>query len=92
MGPMPPIASALDTDEEPASSEQVLAAPPEPRVGSGDGLIAGDPASRPRRRRRTNGRASRRWRAAVLLTLILLVAALAGLRSLFPGAAHRRSG
>ena len=78
MGPMPPIASALDTDEEPASSEQVLAAPPEPRVGSGDGLIAGDPASRPRRRRRTNGRASRRWRAAVLLTLILLVAGAGG--------------
>ena len=79
MGPMPPMASALDTDEKTASSEQVLAALPEPRVGSGNGLIAGDPASRPRRRRRKNGRASRRRRAAVLLTLILLVAGAGGL-------------
>ncbi len=78
MGPMPPIAFALDTDEKTASSEQVLALP-EPRVGSGDGLIAGDPASRPRRRRRKNGRASRRRRAAVLSTLILLVAGAGGL-------------
>jgi serine/threonine protein kinase len=77
MGPMPPIASALDTDEKRASSEQVLAALPEQRVGSGDGLIAGDLASRPRRRRRKNGRASRR--AAVLLTLILLVVGAGGL-------------
>ena len=52
MGPMPPIASALDTDEKIASSEQVLAALPEPRVGSGDGLIAGGLASRPPGRRR----------------------------------------
>src|SRR5712692_264511 len=79
MGPMPPIASALETDEKTASSEQVLAALPEPRVGSGDGLIAGDLASGPRRRRRKNGRASRRWRAAVLLTLILLVVGAGGL-------------
>ena len=79
MGPMPPIASALDTDGKTASSEQVLSALPEPRVGSGDGLIAGDLASRPRRRRRKNGRASRRRRAAVLLTLILLVAGAGGL-------------
>jgi predicted Ser/Thr protein kinase len=79
MGPMPPIASALDTDENTASSEQVLAALPEPRVGSGDGLIAGDLASRPHRRRRKNRRASRRRRAAVLLTLILLVAGAGGL-------------
>ena len=79
MGPMPPIASALDTDGTTASSEQVLSALPEPRVGSGDGLIAGDLASRPRRRRRKNGRASRRRRAAVLLSLILLVAGAGGL-------------
>ena len=79
VGPMPPIASAVDTDEKIASSEQVLAALPEPRVGSGDGLIAGDLASRPRRRRRKNGRASRRRRAAVLLTLFLLVAGAGGL-------------
>jgi len=73
VGPMPPIAPALDPDEKTVSSERVLAALPEPRVGSGDGLIAGDLASRPRRRRRKNGRASRR-RTAVLLTLILLAA------------------
>ena len=79
MGPMPPIASALDADEKTASSDQVLAALPVPRAGSGDGLIAGDLASRPRRRRRKNGRASRRRRAAVLSTLILLVAGAGGL-------------
>ena len=92
MGPMPPIASALDTDEKTASSEQMLAALPEPRVGSGDGLIAGDPASRPRRRRRKNGRASRRRRAAVLLTLILLVVGTGGLAFILslPGASLER--
>jgi serine/threonine protein kinase len=74
MGPMPPTASALDTDEKTSSSEQVLAALREPRTGSDDGLIAGDLASRPRRRRRKNGRASRRRRTAVLLTAILLLA------------------
>jgi hypothetical protein len=79
MGPMPPIASALDPDEKTAGSEQALAALPGPRVGSGDGLIAGDPASRPRRRRRKKGRTSRRRRAAVLSTLILLVAGAGGL-------------
>ena len=73
MGPMPPTASALDTDEKTSSSEQVLAALREPRTGSGDGLIAGDLASRPRRRRK-NGRSSRRRRTAVLLTAILLLA------------------
>jgi len=92
MGPMPPVASALDTDEKTASSEQALAALPEPRVGSGDGLIAGDLASRPHRRRRKNRRASRRRRAAVLSTLILLVAGAGGLAfTLFPrGASSER--
>jgi predicted Ser/Thr protein kinase len=75
IGPMPPIASALDMDEKTAA----LAALLEPRAGSGDGLIAGDLASRPRRRRRKNGRASRRRRTAVLLTSILLVAGAGGL-------------
>jgi len=78
MGPMPPIASAQDTDEETAGSEQVLAALPEPRAGSGDGLIAGGLASRPRRRRHKNARASRRQRTAVLVTLILLMAGAGG--------------
>jgi serine/threonine protein kinase len=79
MGPMPPIVSALDTDENTASSEQVLAAPPKPQADSGDGLIGGGSASRPRRRRRESGRASRRRRAAALLTLVLLVAGAGGL-------------
>ena len=79
MGPMPPIASALDADEKTASSDQVLAALPVPRAGSGDGLIAGVLASGPRRRRRKKGRASRRRRAVVLLTSILLAAGAGGI-------------
>jgi hypothetical protein len=92
MGPMPPVASALDTDEKTANPEQVRAALHEPRVGSGDGLIAGDLASRPHRRRRKNRRASRRRRAAVLSALILLVAGAGGLAfTLFPrGATSER--
>jgi predicted Ser/Thr protein kinase len=79
IGPVPPAASALDMDEKTASSGHVLAALPEPRAASGDGLIAGDPASRPRGRRRKNGRMSRRRRAAVLLTVMVLVAGAGGL-------------
>jgi serine/threonine protein kinase len=79
MGPMPPIASALDTDEKTASSAQVRTALPEPRAGSGDGLIAGDLAPGPRRRRRKTRRASRRRRVAVLSSLILLLAGAGGL-------------
>jgi hypothetical protein len=74
IGPMPPMASVLDTDEKTAA----LTALPEPRGGSGEGLIAGDLASGPHRRRRKNRRASRRRRAAVLSTLILLVAGAGG--------------
>jgi len=74
IGPMPPVASVLDTDEKTAA----LTALPEPRVGSGEGLIAGDLVSGPHRRRRKNRRASRRRRAAVLSTLILLVAGAGG--------------
>jgi Protein kinase domain len=77
-GPMPPMVSALDTDEETAGAEQVPAAPPGPRAGSGDGLIGGGLASSGRRGRRQNGRALRRWRAAALLTLILLAAGAGG--------------
>jgi Protein kinase domain len=77
MGPMPPMVSALSTGEETASSEQAPAASPEPQAGSGGGLIRGGGASGPRRTRE-NGRASWRWRAAALLTLILLVAGAGG--------------
>jgi hypothetical protein len=79
VGPTPPMVSALDTDQKTASSGQVPAAPPEPRAGSGDGLIGGGAASRQRRRRRRNDRASRRRRAAALAALILLVAGASGL-------------
>jgi serine/threonine protein kinase len=79
VGPMPPIAFALDPDEKTVSSEQVLAALTDPRAGRGDGLIAGGLASGPRRRRRKKSRASRRRRTAVLLTSILLVAGAGGL-------------
>ena len=79
VGPMPPIASALDQDERTVSSEQLPAALTDPRAGRGDGLIAGGLATGPRRRRRKKGRASRRQRTAVLLTSILLVAGAAGL-------------
>jgi Protein kinase domain len=83
VGPMPPMVSALGTDEETASSDQAPAVPPGPQAGSGDGLIGdgliGDGlAPRPRWRRRGNGRGSWRWRAAALLTLILLVAGAGG--------------
>ena len=79
IGPMPPMVSALDTDKKAAGSEQVPAAPPGPRAGRGDGLIGGALASRPRGRRRGNSRASRRWRAAALVTLILLAAGAGGI-------------
>jgi serine/threonine protein kinase len=79
MGPMPPMVSALDTDERTATSDQVPAVPPSLQTRSGDGLIGSGPTSGRRRRRRKNGRASRRWRAAALLTLILLAAGAGGL-------------
>jgi hypothetical protein len=79
-GPMPPVASALDTDEKISSSQRASAAPPEPPQGDGDGLVGGRPASRLRPTRRGSGRAwRRRRRAAVLLAAILLVAGAGGL-------------
>jgi hypothetical protein len=76
-GPLPPRASG--TGEKTASSGQAPAAPPGPRAGSGDDLTGGLLASRPRWKWRENGRVSRRWRAAALLTVILLVAGAGGL-------------
>ncbi len=73
-GPMPPVVSAPDADEETASSEQAPAAPPEPQPDSGDGPIGGGLVSRLRWRRPGNGRASWRRRLAAVLTLILLAA------------------
>ena len=78
MGP-PPMVSVLAADEKIASSEPPSAAPPdpasaaspEPRRGSRDGRTGGGRASRPR--------SGWRWRAAALLTVILLVAGAGGL-------------
>ncbi len=78
MGPVPPMVSALAADEKTASSGRAPAAPPEPRRGSRDDLTGGGPVSR-RSGRRGIGRAWWRWRAAALLTLILLVAGAGGL-------------
>ena len=74
VGPMPPMVSALATDEETSSSQRASAAPPEPPQGNGDGLIGGRPAFRDRPARRGSGRTWRRRRAAVLLAAIVLVA------------------
>jgi len=87
MGPMPPMASGLGTAENTASSEPAPAARPEPasapprqpRHGSGDGLTGGGPVSRLRWGWHGIGPAWRRWAAAALLTLILVVAGAGGL-------------
>lgn len=74
VGPMPPVASAVATDEEPFSSPRLFAAPPGPRPGSGDGLISAGPGSRHRSGRRRNGRARRRRQAAMIAAAAVLVA------------------
>jgi hypothetical protein len=71
IGPMPPMVSALATDEETSSSQRASAVSPQ---GNGAGLIAGQPASRRRPARRGSSRTWRRRRAAVLLAAIVLVA------------------
>jgi serine/threonine protein kinase len=75
VGPMPPMASAPETDE-------MLATPSRPRADGG-GLISGGLEPRPRRsrrrRRRRNGRASSHWRPVALLILILLAASAGAL-------------
>jgi serine/threonine protein kinase len=75
-GPMPPMVSALATDEEASSSQRVSAAPSEPPQGNGDGLIGGRPAFRPRSARHGSRPVWWRRRAPVLLAAILLVASL----------------
>ncbi len=74
-GPMPPMVSALAADEETTpSSQRASAAPPKPRHGSGDGLLAARPASGPRSARHGSRRIWWRRRANVILAAILLVA------------------
>ena len=81
-GPMPPMVSALAADEEATtSSQRASAAPPRPRHGSGDGLLAARPgsgprpASGPRSARHGSHRSRWRRRAPILLAAVLLVAA-----------------
>jgi hypothetical protein len=92
MGPMPPMVSALATDEETSSPQRASAAPPEPLQGNGDGLIGAEPTFRARSGRRRSGRARRRRQAAVILAAILLVAGAGGLALNLPrhGAASER--
>ncbi len=68
VGPVPPMVSTLATDEKTASSGRAPA-----------GLTGGGLASGLRSGWRGSGRAWWRWRAAALLTLILLVAGAGGL-------------
>ncbi len=92
VGPMPPMASDLATDEETPSSQRASAAPPEPPQGTGDDLIGAGPGFRPRTALRRSGRTWPRRRAAVLLAAILLVAVVGGLAFNLPrhGAAPER--
>ena len=79
VGPMPPMASDLATDEETPSSQRAPAAPPEPPQGNGDDPTGAGPAFRLRTAPRRSGRTWPRRRAAVLLAAILLVAGAGGL-------------
>src|SRR5580692_5008820 len=67
IGPMPPMASALATDGEDASSPRASAALSEPPQGNSEGLISGRPAFRSRSGRHGSRRVRWRRRAPVLL-------------------------
>ena len=83
VGPLPPMASAVATDEETSSSERASAAPPARPHGMGDDLIDARPGSRPRPARHGSGRPWWRRRSAAVLAAILLVAAAGGLAFTF---------
>jgi serine/threonine protein kinase len=82
VGPMPPMVSALAVDEETSSPQRAPGMPPMPRHGSGEGLIAARPASKPRSasgsRSARHGSHRFRWRrrVPVLLAAGLLAAAV----------------
>ena len=76
VGPMPPMLSALAVEEEASGSQRAPAAPPKPRHGSGDGLIAARPASGPRSARHGSRRFRWRRRVPILLAAGLLIAAV----------------
>jgi predicted Ser/Thr protein kinase len=77
-GPLPPAAPALPADEGAATPPLAAAAVPEPRHGSNDGPTAARPVAGQQPVRRGSGRARWRWRAAAVVTAILLVAGTGG--------------
>jgi serine/threonine protein kinase len=92
VGPMPPVVSAPAADEDASSSPRASAAPWDPPQGSGNGLIGGRPASRPRSARHGSRPVWWRRRMPVLLAAILLVASVGVLAFNLPrrGAASER--
>ena len=84
VGPLPPIPSAPATAQDTSSSQRASAAPAEPPDGTGDGRIGAWPGPLLRAARRGNGRAWWHWRAAAVLTSILLIAGAGGLAFILP--------
>jgi len=79
VGPFPPVAPAPAAEEEISGSPHASAAPPGALDGTGSGRVSGELGSKPRSARHVSGRAWWRWRTAVVLTAILLVAGAGGL-------------
>ena len=79
VGPFPPVAPAPAAEEETSGSPHASAAPPGALDGTGSGRVSGELGSKPRSARHVSGRAWWRWRTAVVLTAILLVAGAGGL-------------
>jgi len=78
--PMPEMASELATDAKTARSHHAsFAGPPERRRSSGDGPNGGRSAFGRRSGRRGIGRTRLRWRAAALLSVIVLLGGASGL-------------
>src|SRR5205814_9839647 len=84
VGPLPPVAPALASDEETSSSPGAPAAPPEPPHGTGDDLIDAGPGSKRRPARQGIGRAWWRGRTAAVLAAIVVVAGAGALAFTLP--------
>jgi serine/threonine protein kinase len=85
VGPMPDMASELVTGE---TTEDPSAAPTEPRRRGADGGTRGDSASGRRPGRRRTGRVRLtgwRWRAAALVSVVVLLAGAGGLEYALSG-------
>jgi len=90
-GPLPPKAPAVPAGEGAPPAPRAPAAVLEPRQGSDDGLAGPGPATTQQPARHGSGRAGRRWRAAAVLTSILLVAGVGiALVVVRPGASAER--